>query len=69
MKLSKQHTGIKLLDSIYIGRSYEHEIAIQLNKGDNTSIIWKAETEQPIDINIGDNIALEYDSQPHWLQS
>lgn len=67
---SKQNTGIELVDSTYIGRAYQHDIAIRLNKSDKTpTIIWKAETENPIDIAIGDNIALEYDAQPHWLQS
>jgi iron(III) transport system ATP-binding protein len=67
---SLQNTGIELVDSTYIGRGYQHDIAVQLNKGNNApTIIWKAETEHPIDIAIGENIALEYASEPHWLQS
>lgn len=70
MKRSQQQTGIQLIDSIYIGRSYQHEIAIRLNKNDNApTLTWKTETEQPIDIGIGESVALEYDSQPHWLQN
>ncbi|MFT7261935.1 MAG: hypothetical protein ACI9MS_003816, partial [Glaciecola sp.] len=30
--------------------------------------IWKAETEAPLDIAVGENIALEYAQLPHWLQ-
>ena len=67
---SLQNTGIELVDSTYIGRGYQHDIAVQLNKGNNApTIIWKAETEHPIDIAIGENIALEYAAEPHWLQS
>lgn len=67
---SLQNTGIELVDSTYIGRGYQHDIAVQLNKGSNApTIIWKAETEHPIDIAIGENIALEYASEPHWLQN
>ncbi len=67
---SLQNTGVKLVDSTYIGRGYQHDIAIQLNKKLNSpTITWKAETEKPIDIAVGDNIALEYSSQPHWLRS
>jgi len=69
LRHSLQSTGIELIDSTYIGRGYQHEIAIRLNKSnDAPSITWKAETESPIDIPIGDNLALEYVSEPHWLQ-
>ena len=67
---SLQNTGIELIDSTYIGRGYQHEIAIRLNKSNRSATItWKAETEAPINIPIGANIALEYASQPHWIQS
>lgn len=67
---SLQSTGIELLDSTYIGRGYQHEISIRLNKSNNApTIIWKAETEHPVDIAAGENIALEYVSEPHWLQN
>lgn len=66
---SLQNTGIELIESTFIGRGYQHEIAIQLNKGKQASVIWKAETETPINIPIGSNIALEYTSQPHWIQN
>jgi iron(III) transport system ATP-binding protein len=63
------NTGIELVDSTYIGRVYQHEIAIRLTKSRNApTTIWKAETEAPLDIAIGENIALEYAQQPHWLQ-
>jgi iron(III) transport system ATP-binding protein len=63
------NTGIELIDSTYIGRGYQHDIAIRLTKSSNAPIIvWRAETETPLDIAIGENIALEYDEQPHWLQ-
>lgn len=66
---SLQNTGIKLVDSTYIGRGYQHEISIQLTKNSHaTNVIWKAETEEPLGIAIGDNIVLEYHQQPHWLQ-
>ncbi len=66
---SLQSTGVELIDSTYIGRGYQHDIAIRLNKSNNApTIIWKAETEHPIDITAGENIALEYISEPHWLQ-
>lgn len=65
---SLRSTGIELIDSTYIGRGYQHEIAIRLNKSTNApTIIWKAETEQPIDITVGESIAIEYASEPHWL--
>jgi iron(III) transport system ATP-binding protein len=70
LRHSLQNTGIELIDSTYIGRGYQHDIAIRLNKSNNApTITWKAETEKPLDIAIGENIALEYASQPHWLQS
>jgi iron(III) transport system ATP-binding protein len=66
---SLQNTGIELIDSTYIGRGYQHDIAIRISKSNNApTIIWKAETEKPLDIAIGENVALEYDAQPHWLQ-
>lgn len=66
---SLQNTGVELIDSTYIGRGYQHEVAIRLNKSNNApTIIWKTETEHPIEISIGDSIALEYTSEPHWLQ-
>jgi iron(III) transport system ATP-binding protein len=66
---SLQNTGIELIDSTYIGRGYQHEIAIRLTKSRHgPTTIWKAETEGPLDIAIGENIALEYAQQPHWLQ-
>lgn len=66
---SLQNTGIELIDSTYIGRGYQHDIAIRLTKSNNAAtIIWKAETELPLDIAMGESIALEYDQQPHWLQ-
>ena len=70
MSHSLQNTGIKLLDSTYIGRGYQHDIAIRLTKSNHApTIMWKAETEAPLGIAIGENIALEYSQQPHWLQS
>ena len=67
---SLQNTGIELINSTYIGRGYQHEIAIRLNKSNNAdTITWKAETEKPLDIAVGENIALEYASEPHWLQN
>jgi iron(III) transport system ATP-binding protein len=67
---SLQSTGIELIDSTYVGRGYQHEISIRLNKSNNApTIIWKAETEHPVDIAAGENIALEYASEPHWLQN
>jgi ABC-type sugar transport system ATPase subunit len=65
---SLQNTGITLINSSYTGRGYQHEIAIQLNKSDETAIIWKAETENSIDFASGTNLALEYTAQPHWLK-
>jgi iron(III) transport system ATP-binding protein len=66
---SLQNTGIELIDSTYIGRGYQHDIAIRLNNSHNApTIIWKAETESPLDFANGDNIAVEYIQQPHWLQ-
>lgn len=66
---SLQNTGIELIDSTYIGRGYQHDIAIRLTKSNHApTVIWKAETETPLGIAIGENIALEYDQQPHWLQ-
>lgn len=63
------NTGIGLTDSTYIGRGYQHEIAIRLTKSSHApTTIWKVETEAPLDIAIGENIALEYAHQPHWLQ-
>lgn len=70
MRHSLQNTGIELIDSTYIGRGYQHDIAIRISKSNNApTIIWKTETEKPLDITIGENIALEYNSQPHWLQN
>lgn len=67
---SLQNTGITLMNSSYTGRNYQHEVAIQMNKNDDSSIItWKAETENPLDISIGTNLALEYIAQPHWLKN
>ena len=67
---SFQNTGITLIDSTYIGRGYQHEIAISLTKNNRGStVIWKAETEAPLGIAIGENIALEYEQMPHWLQN
>ncbi|MFT7409716.1 MAG: iron(III) transport system ATP-binding protein [Oleispira sp.] len=65
---SRLNTGIELIDSTYIGRGYQHEIAIRLTKSRHATTLWKAETEAPLDIAIGENIALEYAHQPHWLQ-
>jgi iron(III) transport system ATP-binding protein len=66
---SLQNTGIELINSTYIGRGYQHDIAIRLTKNIHApTVIWKAETEAPLDIAIGENMALEYDHQPHWLQ-
>jgi iron(III) transport system ATP-binding protein len=62
------NTGIELIDSTYIGRGYQHEIAIRLTKSSHSTTIWKAETEAPLDIAVGENIALEYAQLPHWLQ-
>lgn len=64
-KRSLQNTGIELLDCIYIGRGYQYDIAIQANK--NNKIFWKIESEQALDLSIGDKLALEYASKPHWL--
>ncbi|MGK0249729.1 MAG: iron(III) transport system ATP-binding protein [Oleispira sp.] len=69
LRRSLLNTGIVLIDSTYIGRGYQHEIAIRLTKSRLASTtIWKAETEVALDIAIGENIALEYAEQPHWLQ-
>lgn len=65
---SRQNTGIHLLDTTYIGRGYQYHINIQLDKNDaSKSIIWKAESEQPFDLTIGDSLSLEYSQSPHWL--
>jgi iron(III) transport system ATP-binding protein len=66
---SLQNTGIELLDTTYIGRGYQHEIAISVNKSNTApTVLWKVETETPLDLAIGDSIAIEYSEQPHWLQ-
>ena len=70
LKRSLQSTGIKLIDCTYIGRGYQYELAIQIDShnSDNT-VTWKAENEQALEINIGDNVALEYTATPHWLDA
>lgn len=66
---SLQNTGITLIDTTYIGRGYQYELSVQLDKYNPASTItWKAESEQPLDINIGDSLAIEYLASPHWLQ-
>lgn len=70
LKRSLQNTGVTLIDITYIGRGYQYELSIQLDKHNSeNTIIWKAENEQPLDISIGDNLAIEYVASPHWLQS
>ncbi len=65
---SQQNTGITLLDTTYIGRAYQYDISIQLDKNNPTQLItWKAESEHPFDLSIGDNLSLEYSQSPHWL--
>ena len=73
LRKSLLNTGITFIGSTYIGRGYQHDIAMQVNKNNVhnsvSTIIWKAETEKPLNIATGENITLEYDSQPHWLQN
>ncbi len=70
IKRSLQSTGIQLLDCTYIGRGYQYEMSIQTDThNSNKTIIWKAENEQALEISIGDNLALEYTSTPHWLNT
>ncbi len=70
LKRSLQNTGITLIDTTYIGRGYQYELSIQLDKHNpDKAITWKAENEQPLDLNIGDNLAIEYLASPHWLQN
>lgn len=70
IKRSLQNTGITLVDSVYIGRGYQYEVSIQTDKhNEGVKIYWKAESESPLDLTIGDSLALEYISTPHWLDN
>lgn len=65
---SQQQTGIFLRDITYIGRGYQYDIQIQLNKHKpDEKISWKVESEQLFDLVIGDNVSLEYSQTPHWV--
>lgn len=65
---SQQQTGIFLRDITYIGRGYQYDIRIQLDKNNTTErITWKVESEQLFDLAIGDSLSLEYSQVPHWV--
>lgn len=70
---SDSDTGIQLMDSTYIGRGYQYEVAIQID--DNVTnewketITWKVENETDLRLNIGDHLTLDYAFPPHWMSS
>jgi iron(III) transport system ATP-binding protein len=67
---SQQQTGIHLRDITYIGRGYQYDISIELDKGESdNSISWKVENEHLFDLSIGDSLSLEYTQTPHWVLS
>lgn len=69
LKRSRQNTGIQLKECTYIGRGYQYELSIQADAHNIDTVNWKAESEYALDIKIGDNLALEYTSIPHWLDA
>lgn len=69
-KRSLQNTGVELLDAVYIGRGYQYDVSIQVDKlNKDKKIFWKIESEQALDLSVGDNLALEYTAIPHWLDN
>ena len=65
---SRQQTGIKVINITYIGRGYQYEISIQLDKRKpDELIIWKVESEVLFELVVGDNVSLEYLKTPHWI--
>lgn len=62
---SLQKTGMQIVDCTYIGRAYQYEIGFEDSEINN----WKIESEQPLDLSIGDTVALEYQSEPHFIAS
>lgn len=64
------NTGIQLIDSIYIGRGYQYEIAIQVDEnGTKRTIMWKVENETDLSLNMGDQLTLDYSLLPHWISN
>ncbi len=65
---SRQQTGIKVSNITFVGRGYQYDISIQLNKHKPDELImWKVEHETLLELNVGDNISLEYTKIPHWI--
>ena len=68
IKRSQQNTGIQLLSSTYTGRAYQYDISIRVDtRNPDKIILWKAESENVLELSAGDNLSIEYKAFPHWL--